>query len=104
MASQKKFPNLTHFLAPFASLIFLVTAESVSVNFLIKIRETDQIKAEISIKIPPKLIEISGLKTTNVPKNPTSKAITLLFFNFSYKKKKANKVVKIGTVKLRAVT
>ena len=82
----------------------IVTAESVSVSFLIKMRDIDQIKAEVRIKKPPKLKERSGLKTIIVPKKPTNKAIILLIFNFSFKNKKAKKVVKIGTVRFRAVT
>ena len=82
----------------------IVTAESVSVNLLINIRDIDQIKAEVSINKPPKLIEMSGLRTTIVPKKPTNKAIILLIFNFSFKNTKARNVVKIGTVKFSAVT
>ena len=82
----------------------IVTAESVSVNFLINIKDIDHIKAEVSIKKPPKLIETSGLKTIIVPKKPINKAISLLNFNFSFKNTKAKNVVKIGTVKFSAVT
>ena len=82
----------------------IVTAESVSVSFFIKMRDIDQIKAEVRIKKPPKLKDRSGLKTIIVPKKPTNKAIILLIFNFSFKNKKARKVVKIGTVRFRAVT
>ena len=56
----------------------IVTAESVSVSFFIKISEIDQIKAEVNINKPPRLSEISGLKTINVPIKPMHKAIILL--------------------------
>ena len=82
----------------------IVTAESVSVSFFIKISEIDQIKAEISINRLPKSTDISGLKTIIVPRKPMHKAIILLIFIFSFKKKTAKKVVKIGTVKFKAVT
>ena len=85
-------------------MLFRSTAESVSVNFLINIRDMDHIKDDISIKSPPKLIEISGLKTIIHPINPTHKAIILLNLIFSFKKTIANKVVKIGTDKFNAVT
>ena len=82
----------------------MVTGESVSVNFFIKIRETDQISEEISIKIPPTFSEMSGLKTIIAPKKPTKRARILCFLSFSLKNTNANNVVKMGTVKLRAVT
>ena len=56
------------------------------------------------IKMPPILIEISGLKTIIAPKKPTKRAISLCFFSFSFKNKIAKNEVKMGTVKLRAVT
>ena len=47
----------------------MVTGESVSVNFFIKIRETDQISEEISIKIPPTLVKCRALKLLLHQKN-----------------------------------
>ena len=64
----------------------------------------DHIKDDISIKSPPKLIDISGLKTMIHPINPTHKAIILLNLIYSFKKTIANNVVKIGTDKFNAVT
>ena len=61
-------------------------------------------KDDISIKSQPRFIEISGLKTIIHPINPTHKAIILLNLIFSFKKKIANNVVKIGTDKFNAVT
>ena len=82
----------------------IVTAESVSVNFFIIISDIDQIKDEVIINKPPRLIDISGLNTIMAPKNPTLKAASLLNLISSFKNIIAKIDVKIGTVKFNAVT
>ena len=49
-------------------------------------------------------MEISGLKTIIAPKKPINKAESLCFFRFSFKNRNAKSVVKMGTVKFKAVT
>ena len=66
-------------------------------------RQTDQSKDDrITIRDPISIV-ISGLRTINVPMNPIIKAVILRSLIISFKNKTEKIVVKIGTVKPRAV-
>ena len=81
----------------------IVYTESVIVNLLIMMRQIDQSKDErITIRDPISIV-ISGLRTISVPINPIIKAVILRILIISFKNKTEKIVVKIGTVKPRAV-
>ena len=81
----------------------IVYTESVIVNLLIMMRQIDQSKDDrITIKDPISIV-ISGLKTISVPINPVIKAVILRILIISLRNKTEKIVVKIGTVKPRAV-
>ena len=81
----------------------IVYTESVIVNLLIMIRQIDQSKEDrITIKDPISIV-MSGLRTISVPINPIIKAVILRILIISLRNKTEKIVVKIGTVKPRAV-
>ena len=81
----------------------IVYTESVIVNLFIMMRQTDQSKDDrITIRDPISIV-ISGLRTISVPINPIIKAVILRILIISLRNKTEKIVVKIGTVKPRAV-
>jgi hypothetical protein len=81
----------------------IVTALSVWVSFLIKIKQTDHRNEEKMINIAPNSIDMSGLITIIVPMKPIMRALVLRILIFSPIKITARIVAKIGTVKPRVV-
>ena len=66
-------------------------------------RQTDQSKDDKITIRDPNSIEVSGLRTISVPINPIIKADILRILIISFRNKTEKIVVKIGTVKPRAV-